>query len=355
MATSVIDVVAGILRDRQGRVLLAQRPPGKQLAGLWEFPGGKLDAGEDPFQALVRELREELGVTVSDARFLVASSHPYGDRRIRLHAWTVTDWSGTPQGLEGQALAWHTVHGIDQQPMPPADWSIAAALRLPTRYAITPEPGADLSTFQRSLDRLLVQNGQLVQLRCKHLPDRVFAELAEHAARSAERNATDLLLNDRPQLAARLRVGLHLPAARLRDWAHDQGDPDDGREHWLARDSDGRIHAHAALDPAATSPARLRRHARGWLAASCHDADELRMAAQIGCDFATLAPVAATASHPQAEPLGWSRLAGLSAHASLPVFALGGLSHGNLDQARQHGAFGIAAIRAFWPAGSAAD
>lgn len=349
MVTSVIDVVAGILRDRQGRVLLAQRPPGKQLAGLWEFPGGKLDAGEDPFQALVRELREELGITVTGAHRLVSSTHPYGNRHIRLQAWTVTDWSGTPQGLEGQALAWHTAHGIDQQPMPPADWPIAAALRLPTRYAITPDPVDDLMAFGRSLDRLLAQSGQLVQLRCKQLPDHAFAELAEHAARSAERNATDLLLNDTPELAARLGVGLHLPSARLRDWAHDHGDPNDGREHWLARDNQGRIHAHAALDAAATSPARLRRHARGWLAASCHDASELGMAAQLGCDFATLAPVASTASHPHAEPLGWSRLAELTAQASLPVFALGGMNGNDLERARHHGAFGVAAIRAFWP------
>lgn len=349
MATTVIDVVAGILRDRQGRVLLAQRPPGKPLAGLWEFPGGKIDAGEQPLQALARELREELGIDIGVARPLLRTSHPGGGQRIRLHAWTVVDWSGELQGLEGQALAWHGIHALDTQPMPAADWPIAAALRLPDRYAITPEPGDDLPAFSATLDRLLAQHGLLVQLRCKHLDGATFDTLARHAAASAERHGSALLLNDRPALAARLRVGLHLPSARLRDWANDRGERDDGRELWLPRDGSGRIHAHAAVDPAATSPARQRRHARGWLAASCHDADELRMAAQIGCDFATLAPVAATASHPDSPPLGWPRLRELGADAGLPLYALGGLGPDDLDHARAQGAFGIAGIRAFWP------
>ncbi|MFB9067066.1 thiamine phosphate synthase [Pseudofulvimonas gallinarii] len=349
MARPALEVAAGILRDAGGRVLLARRPPGKPLAGLWEFPGGKLDEHEDAFAALARELREELGIIARAGRPLLTCSHELGDRRLRLHAWTVDDWSGEPQALEGQELAWHGVHALDNQPMPAPDWPIAAALRLPPRYAITPEPGADPDAFARRLDRLLAHGGQVVQLRTRSLDDVAHAAVATRAALAARRHGADLLLNDRAHLAARLGVGLHLPSARLRDWAQGAGDPQDGREAWLPRGSDGRIDVGAALEAGATAPARLRRQARGWLAASCHDADELRMAARIGCDFATLAPVALTASHPGATPLGWARAGALLANASLPVYALGGLGADDLPRAQAQGAFGVAAIRAFWP------
>jgi 8-oxo-dGTP diphosphatase len=101
-----LEVVAGALFDTQGRVLIAQRPPGKALAGRWEFPGGKLDAGEDPLSGLVRELHEELAVDVRDAHRLLRYSYAYPERIVRLDLWLVTTWSGEPRGLDGQALKW---------------------------------------------------------------------------------------------------------------------------------------------------------------------------------------------------------------------------------------------------------
>jgi 8-oxo-dGTP diphosphatase len=103
---AVVEVVAGILADEGGRLLIAQRPVGKALAGRWEFPGGKLDAGETPYAALVRELREELGVEVHAARRLMRYAHDYPGRRVCLDVWTVHEWSGEPRGLDGQALRW---------------------------------------------------------------------------------------------------------------------------------------------------------------------------------------------------------------------------------------------------------
>ncbi len=98
--------MAGALFDAEGRVLIAQRPEGKTLAGRWEFPGGKIDPGEDPRAGLARELREELGVEVHDAERLIRYSHAYPDRVVRLDLWLVTSWSGDPRGLDGQALKW---------------------------------------------------------------------------------------------------------------------------------------------------------------------------------------------------------------------------------------------------------
>ena len=124
----VIHVVAGALLDGAGNVLIAQRPPGKHLAGGWEFPGGKLDAGETPLAALHRELREELGIEVMHAEWLASCQHEYSDRRVMLELWTVPAFSGTPQSLDGQALRWVPLRELEDAGMLPADKPLVAAL-----------------------------------------------------------------------------------------------------------------------------------------------------------------------------------------------------------------------------------
>src|SRR5579862_3473762 len=101
-----IEVVAAVLRDREGRVLIAERPAGKPLAGFWEFPGGKLEPGEPAFDALQRELHEELGIRVRHAYRLQRFTHRYPEREVELDVWRVTAWEGTPASQEGQRLEW---------------------------------------------------------------------------------------------------------------------------------------------------------------------------------------------------------------------------------------------------------
>ncbi len=102
----VIRVVAAALYDRQGRVLIADRPAGKHMAGRWEFPGGKVGEGEPLADALARELNEELGITVSRAEPLLNLTHDYPDRRVELHMWLVKGYTGEPKNLDGQRLKW---------------------------------------------------------------------------------------------------------------------------------------------------------------------------------------------------------------------------------------------------------
>ena len=123
-----IEVVAGALFDTTGRVLIAQRPPGKALAGRWEFPGGKLNDGEEAFAGLVRELREELGVAVHAAERLIRYSHKYPDRVVSLDMWIVTAWSGEPRGLDGQALKWVRLAELRGEDILEADRPIIEAL-----------------------------------------------------------------------------------------------------------------------------------------------------------------------------------------------------------------------------------
>ena len=124
-------VVAAAVTDLAGRVLIAQRPPGKHLAGRWEFPGGKLETGEDRRAGLARELREELGITLSASpRPLIRVRHRYDYGEVLIDMWMVRGYSGEPKGLEGQALRWCTREELETVELLPADGPIVAALRL---------------------------------------------------------------------------------------------------------------------------------------------------------------------------------------------------------------------------------
>jgi mutator protein MutT len=126
-----VHVVAGVIVDAADRVLLAQRPTGKHLAGGWEFPGGKLGDGEHRLDGLKRELAEELGIAVRAARPLMCIRHAYQDRNILLDVWCVTDYDGEPQGLDRQALRWQARTALRRADVLPADAPIITALRLP--------------------------------------------------------------------------------------------------------------------------------------------------------------------------------------------------------------------------------
>jgi 8-oxo-dGTP diphosphatase len=123
-------VVAVALVDTDGRVLVAQRPEGKALAGLWEFPGGKVEPGERPEQALIRELDEELGITVEDACLapLTFASHAYPDMHLLMPLYICRRWTGFVHSREGQALRWLRAKELRDIPMPPADAPLIPAL-----------------------------------------------------------------------------------------------------------------------------------------------------------------------------------------------------------------------------------
>ena len=120
---ALVTVAVGILIDDAGRVLVARRAPEAHQGGLWEFPGGKVEAEETLLEALARELREELGVRVESTEPLLVLEHDYGDKQVRLDVHCVTRWSGQPRGLEGQPLAW-------QRPEQLRDWAFPTANRL---------------------------------------------------------------------------------------------------------------------------------------------------------------------------------------------------------------------------------
>jgi len=314
VSAAPIHVVAGVLQDAQGRVLLAQRPPGKHLAGSWEFPGGKSDPGEAPVDALARELREELGIVIESARPLIRVPHEYAEKRIVLDVWRVAAWSGSPEPREGQRLAWAELDALDRVPMPDADRPAVTALRLPSRYLVTPvfEP-AQADELVAGIERACTRGVRLIQLRQPHWPIDALAAVARRAFATCRARGARLLLNADARLAAILGLdGVHLPA---------------------------RVAASLTQRP-------LQRER--WVGVSCHDARELAHAVAIGADFATLSPVFETPSHADAQPLGWECFEELVAEATIPVYALGGLEADDIDAAQMAGAQGVAAIRGLW-------
>ena len=167
-ARRAIQVVAGVLRNESGEVLLAQRLAPKRYAGQWEFPGGKLEGEESARQALDRELNEELGIRVLDARRLIRIHHDYPEFTVALDTWVVTRFEGTPESREGQPLAWAAVDRLHEWALLGADAPIISALRLPDEYAFTP-PDASAADIIAALPNWPVN--RLLRLRRPALDD----------------------------------------------------------------------------------------------------------------------------------------------------------------------------------------
>lgn len=308
-----VHVVAGVLSDARGRILLSRRTEGRDLAGAWEFPGGKVERGESPFQALDRELNEELGIRIHAMTPLISVPQAYRDKRIVLDVYRISKFSGKPRGRELQALAWSPPEKLHSYPMPPADRPVVAALNRPCSYLITPPAVGDPAQYLARIERALGDGIRLLQLRFGGLPPAETLALSAEAKRLCDQAGAQMLVNGDADLARTLGCGLHLKSAQLMS-LNERPNPADQ-----------------------------------LLGVSCHDEAQLRQAEAIGADFAVLGPVDKTPSHPEAEALGWERFAALRELVSLPLYALGGMTPGHQDAARRNGAQGIAAIRGLWP------
>lgn len=313
MQVSPIHVAAAVIRDAHGRILLTKRAEHLHQGGLWEFPGGKLEPGENMEQALRREIMEELGLQLLGHRPLIRNLYHYPDKSVLLDVHLVTDYRGIPEGLEGQPLQWVEPENLSSYPMPQADIPVIRAITLPERYLIT---GPDPMQSKQFLDRLkqaLDADLRLVQLRLGVVPEKSVLELGREALELCRSRDARLLLNGSPEMAQRIDAdGVHLTSVRLLQMTQ-------------------RPLPETSL-----------------VAASCHTKQELAHASALGLDFVVLSPVQETRSHPQARPLGWDGFGELVEEADMPVYALGGMQDGDLSRAWEHGAQGIAGISCFW-------
>ncbi|MGZ5062981.1 MAG: Nudix family hydrolase [Usitatibacter sp.] len=304
---ALTEVAAAVIERPGGTFLLAQRPAGKPYPGYWEFPGGKIEPGEDARAALVRELREELGIEVREATPWITRVYAYTHATVRLHFFRVTAWDGEPRPLEDQAIEWQRVEAPDVAPMLPANAPVLAALALPAVMIVSDAARMGLEPWLAALGERAAAQKLLVQVREKSMnPQQVQHLLSRTLARTQPLGSLVVVNSDcgaYPQCSA-----VHLTSV--------------------------------ALMQTSTRPEA------SLVGASCHDERELDHAERIGVDYAVVGPVRATASHPAAVPLGWERFAALGRNRPMPVFAIGGLTRRDLEEARRHGAHGVALLGA---------
>lgn len=312
--TKRVHVVAAVIRNAQQEILLALRPSDKHMGGLWEFPGGKCESGESAQQALARELHEELGIVIENPQPLIQVRHDYPDLHVLLDVYEVLSFTGEAHGAEGQQVRWVAASALSDYQFPAANRTIVSAAQLPQRYWITPE---DLSVEQlyHGAEHALALGCQLLQLRAKHLPVTAYKTLAQRLQALCAGRAQLMLKGDLAWQAEFPDAGWHLTAQQL---------------HALAGQ------ARPVADHC-------------WLAASCHNAEELQLAAGLEVDFVTLSPLLPTQTHPDTLALGWDAAQVLLREFNAPVFLLGGLTAQHIAQARAIGGQGVAAIRGFWP------
>ena len=269
----------------------------------------------------MRELREELGIGVETAYPWVTRVFTYPHATVRLNFFRVTAWSGELHPHEGQQFAWQPAafrylrtngeNTATVSPILPANAPILRALELPALYAISNAAELGAEEFLRRLEVALGNGLRLIQLREKNLARQELHELALCMLPLLQAHGARLLLNADIELAREIGAdGVQLTANQL---------------------------------------TTLReRPAVPWCGASCHNAEELRRAEALGCDFALLSPVLPTQSHPGEPTLGWEKFSTITAGSSIPVYALGGLTHTDMQAAWQHGAHGISLLRQAW-------
>jgi 8-oxo-dGTP diphosphatase len=300
--TTAVEVAAAVIQRPDGSFLLAQRPPGKVYAGYWEFPGGKVERGEAASAALARELHEELGIDVARAYPWMTRVFTYPHATVRLNFFRVVAWRNEPHPREDQAIAWQHP-GTTVSPMLPANAPVLAALELPVEYAITDTARYGTAGMLDRLERRLDAGLRLVQLREPGLSPEERRIFCENAIGRAQRHGCKVMVKA-PVPGA---DGVHFTSAELM--------------------------------------ALRERPAGGLAAASCHTREELERAMRLELDFAVLGPVREKNAKPV---LGWDGFARIAAGTSIPVYAIGGLTRADLEDAWRAGAHGIAMIRGAW-------
>ncbi len=330
-----VAVAAAVLWDERGHVLLGQRAHDNFYSGYWEFPGGKIEAGERAAAALARELTEELAISLVGAQVVpwLTRRHHYRHADVTLHFFQVWGWQGEPQPLVHAALSWERPGACQVAPLLPANAPVMAALCWPQRMVVSDvavaSGGASVgsSAWQAAAERFAAR---IANAR-RHGP--VVAMVRE-----AGGEAWDLADGWQPRGVDRLVV-LAREAGAERVVVN-------GPPTWAEASSADGVHlpaARAAELLATGGPGPWRN--RLTLGVSVHDGTERQVAEALAADYWVVGPVAATASHPGQPPLGWARFAALIAAPSVPVYAIGGLNERDLPSALAAGGHGIAAIR----------
>ena len=315
---SPVHVAAAAIFGADGRLLITRRAADAHQGGLWEFPGGKVEAEETVEKALCRELQEELGIEPTEYQPLIQIPFEYSDKSVLLDVWKVHQFSGEAKAMENQPMSWVSVDELDRQCFPAANRAIIDALQLPDHYMITGDHDGDDQRFLRRCQEAMDQGVAMIQFRSKHLSDERSSALLSKLRLICSEYGCRLIINGSFSLAEKVGAdGVHLNGQQLNQLSGDEMAARERNPNW-------------------------------WLGASCHSRLQLEQADSLGVRYLSLSPVLPTATHPDAPTLGWDQFEQLVKSVSVPVYALGGMKPELISEVVQRGGQGVAAIRCYW-------
>ena len=294
----LVHVAVAVIQRANGDICIAKRAHHQHQGGLWEFPGGKVEDGESLTEALQREIEEELGIRTLNHTSLISIRYEYPDKHVLLDAHIVDQFEGEPHGKEGQPVIWCPKSELINYEFPAANFGILNALLLPKLMAIVDR-----------VDESILQN---------------WIESSSAEIKGMYYRSTESDIRQQGQLQRLKDEGFLVTQRRFPGYSGDT----------LHLSSDNLLKTES-------------RPSVQWLSASCHNKEEVLKANQLEVDFIFLSPVKATPTHPEVSGIGWNVFSELAELAHMPVYALGGLSPNDLDEAKAFGAQGVAGIRAF--------
>ncbi|WP_410211698.1 Nudix family hydrolase [Aquirhabdus sp.] len=310
-SNKVVDVAVGLI-VKNGQALLAKRALHQHQGGRFEFPGGKVEAGELVTTALTRELHEELGIDIHDPQFVQRLTYRYPEKTVCLHVYRIESFTGEPIGREGQPLTWVDLDALFELNFPDANRPIVRAAQLPTRYSITSdlyEPSEVAIAPWLAEIAIEKETDAWVYVRLPTVSSELYAMTVQRL--SMLRPDLNLIaVWDAPEALNEFIVGRHLTQTALLAKNHLERRSE--REFWFA---------------------------------ACHDEASVVHAQKLGVDAIMVGAVLPTPTHPNGDVLGWDGFARLASLSDIPVYALGGMQPSDIDQVKGLGGFGVAGVR----------
>ena len=312
MPDKILQVAVGVIVNSDNEVLISKRSSNVHQADLWEFPGGKIEAGETTDQALCRELKEELGIDIAATEYLNTVVFDYGDKKVCLNTCLVKEFKGQPKGLEGQPVKWVSVSDLNHYRFPAANVAIINRLQFPDQIQITGEYSTTdnlLNKTRSCFDKKI----NVLHFRAHNLNDVEYIAQAKALLSLCRENGVKLVLNRSLEVFNKIEAdGLHLNRHEMKRFAN----------------------RPCAVDK--------------LFSVSCHNEFEIKYAQKLEADYCLLSPVKPAFSHETAQTLGWNKFKELVALSNVPVYALGGMMIRDINEVKKYGGQGVASISEYW-------